>query len=261
MRVKLLLPIMLILGGCVVKQYGGVASSGTAEQSLEPVDFSEVEAQLEVLIAGEHDDVDRRDRLEAAWELLQKVKTSRSASQQVVHRYLVRLIELEQRAAATLTDALATEQDARFTPIASIQGEDLSAPDASVQASAQAPQLAASVGAPAILDASRRRMNSGDLEGAMAQLEVCRSAPCWTEIGTLWGEVRDRMVYQEQERAGQAYLAARALADKSVRLGKLQDARKILVDIQKRYPNTRYAKGIADKIARVDAAISEAIAN
>ena len=104
-------------------------------------------------------------------------------------------------------------------------------------------------------------MNSGDLTGAMTQLEVCRSQPCWAEVGVLWSEVRDRIVYQEQERAGQIFLAARSLQDASVRLGKLQEARRILADVQKRYPNTRYAKGIADKIARVDAAISEAIAN
>ena len=46
-----------------------------------------------------------------------------------------------------------------------------------------------------------------------------------------------------------------------MRLSKLQEARQILADVQKRYPKTRYAKGIADKIARVDASISEAIAN
>ena len=256
----MLLPLALVLGGCVVKQYGGPASSGTAEQSVAPVDFSATEAELERLIAAERENVDRRDRLEAAWELLQQVKTSRPAAQHVVQRYLVRLIELEQRAGTTGTDAIATKQDARFTPIASIQGEDIAVEDAPETAKDTSAQLPASAGEKPILDASRRRMNGGDLTGALAQLEVCRDQPCWSGVSGLWGEVRDRIVYQEQERAGQAFLAARALQDKTVRLEKLQEARRILAGIQERYPNTRYAKGIADKIARVDAAITESIA-
>lgn len=251
----------MILSGCVVKQYGAPASSATADQTVAPVDFSSTEAELERLISQETENVDRRDRLEAAWELLQKSKTSRPASQQVVQRYLTRLIALEKRAAATGTDPIATQQDARFTPIASIQGEDIQVDESTTMDAGTTEQLAASAGAPAILDAARRRMNSGDLTGAMTQLEVCRAQPCWAEVGGLWSEVRDRIVYQEQERAGQIFLAARSLQDASVRLGKLQEARRILADVQKRYPNTRYAKGIADKIARVDAAISEAIAN
>jgi hypothetical protein len=257
----MLLPLLLLLGGCVVKQYGSTVSSGAAEQSLAPVDFSATEAELERLIASERENVDRRDRLEAAWELLQQVKTSRPAAQHVVQRYLARLVALEQRAANTDTDALASEHDARFTPIASIKGEDIQVSEPAVDTAGAQSQLPIDAGAAAILDASRRRMNGGDLTGAMAQLEVCKAQACWAEVEGLWGEVRDRVVYQEQERAGQAYLAARALQDKTIRLEKLQEARRILAGIQSRYPNTRYAQGIADKIARVDASISEAIAN
>lgn len=257
----MLLPILLLLGGCVVKQYGSTVSSGAAEQSLAPVDFSANEAELERLIAGERENVDRRDRLEAAWELLQQVKTSRPAAQHVVQGYLERLVALEQRAASTSTDALATDHDARFIPIASIKGEEIQVSEPVAGTQGALAQLTVDAGAAAILESSRRRMNGGDLSGAMAQLEVCKALACWAEVESLWGEVRDRVVYQEQERAGQAYLAARALHDKTVRLVKLQEARKILVSIQSRYPNTRYAQGIADKIARVDASISEAIAN
>ena len=46
----LLLPLLLLLGGCVVKQYGSTVSSGAAKQSLAPVDFSATEAELERLI-------------------------------------------------------------------------------------------------------------------------------------------------------------------------------------------------------------------
>ena len=229
--VRTLLPLVMILTGCVVKQYGGPASSATADQAVAPVDFSATEAELERLITLETENVDRRDRLEAAWELLQKSKTSRPASQHVVQRYLTRLIALEQRAAATGTDPIATQQDARFTPIAAIQGEEIQVNEAAPVEGDAAKQLAASAGGPAILDAARRRMNSGDLSGAMGQLEVCRAQACWAEVSGLWSEVRDRVVYQEQERAGQIFLAARSLQDKSVRLSKLQEARRILADV------------------------------
>ena len=65
-------------------------------------------------------------------------------------------------------------------------------------------QLTVDAGAAAILESSRRRMNGGDLSGARAQLEVCKALACWAEVESLWGEVRDRVVYQEQERAGRA---------------------------------------------------------
>ena len=108
---RLIVPIALALfsTSCVVRQYGGTAPSSTtaAAESLQPVDFSGVEKDLEKLISTETENVDRRDRLEAAWELCQRVKTQRPSAQHAVHRYLVRLVEIERRAADAATEALA----------------------------------------------------------------------------------------------------------------------------------------------------------
>ena len=82
---------ILCLPACVVRQYGGPTAAGnSAAEQLPPVDFSGVENALEELIAGETENVDRRDRLEAAWELCQESKTERPSAQHAVHRYLTR---------------------------------------------------------------------------------------------------------------------------------------------------------------------------
>jgi hypothetical protein len=250
-----------LLTGCVVKQYGAPVAAADAGEGLAPVDFSKVEAELETLIAAEREDVDRRDRLEAAWKLIQRVKTERPAAQHVVEKYLVTLLELEKRGRDDATGAIAGNPDARFTPITQIQGEDIAVEEAPPTSPSVTAQLPVTAGANAIMDAARRRMNGNDLAGAMAQLEVCKDQPCWAQVGKLWSEVRDRVVYQAQDRAGRIFMAAQALQDKQVRLAKLQEARGVLADIQKRYPGSRYEAGIADKIKRVDAAISETIAN
>jgi len=257
----MLLPLALILGGCVVKQYGGAVQTAQVQQEVPPANFGPIESELDTMITAERDDVDRRDRLEAAWEMLQQAKKESPPTQHVVHRYLTRILDLEKRGAAGSTSAIATQIDARFTPITSIKGEDIEVEEVPVTSEADAAILPETEGASSILDAARRRMNGGDLAGAMAQLEVCKDKPCWAQAEGLWTEVRDRRAYQEQEQAGKIFVAARALADKQVRLEKLQEARGILIKIQERYPNSRYAAGIADKIKQVDLAISEAIDN
>jgi len=257
--VKLVLPIAVLLSGCVVKQYGTSTATMQAEQGGAPVDFSSVEAQLEQLITAERENVDRRDRLEAAWELLQRVKTARPTAQQAVEKYLTRLITLEKRGQDGGTDAVASVQDERFTPIAAIQGEEIEAAPAPEAAPDQA-LLPASAGGEDLMESARIRMNAGDLPGALSQLEVCRGLDCWTEVQGLWGECRDRWVYQEVERAGRMFLAVRALKDKPIVIQKMQETRDILSGLQVRYPGSRYSQGISDKITRVDAAIAEASA-
>jgi hypothetical protein len=259
--VRHVLPIALILSGCAVKQYGGVVSPVQGEGKLAPVDFSKIEAVLQKMIAAERENVDRRDRLEAAWELLHEVKTERSAAQHVVHRYLNRLIKLEERGRDGSTGAIARQQDARFTPIAKIKGEEIKVENPPVQTPVVSGQVPVTAGGPAVLDAARKRMNGGDLAGAMTQLEVCKGQPCWAEVQSLWGEVRDRKVYQVQQQAGKVFMAAQSLKDKKVRLEKLQEARRILAEVHKLYPGSRYAPGIAKKIEQVDAAITQVLAN
>ena len=126
---------MLFSTSCVVRQYGGTApsSADAAAESLQPVDFSGVEKDLEKLISAETENVDRRDRLEAAWELCQRVKTQRPSAQHAVHRYLVRLVETSVAADAA-TEALANPDEQTFVPIASITAERIAESDVETKA-------------------------------------------------------------------------------------------------------------------------------
>jgi len=252
--------LMMMTSACVVRQYGGgPATSHTGSAQLEPVDFSGVETRLEKLIAAETENVDRRDRLEAAWELCQESKTQRPAAQHVVHRYLVRVVEVEKRVIDADTDALASPDLQTFVPIAAIQSERIAGTDAPAAAPAAARQriVPPDAGAPAVMAAARERMGSGDLEGALTQLDVCMEQPCGAATITLWREVRDRLVYQGREQAGKQFIDARTLTDPTSRRGEFQRIVDELQALQERFPDSRYKEGVASSIATVSTALTE----
>jgi hypothetical protein len=252
--------LMMMMSSCVVRQYGGGAAAGSAASTqLDPVDFSTVESRLEELIAAETENVDRRDRLEAAWELCQETKTQRPAAQHVVHRYLLRVVEVEKRVIDAGTDAVAAPGQQTFVPIASIQAERIAGSDAPtpVPASARQRIVPPDSGAQAVMSAARERMGSGDLDGALAQLDVCTGQPCGAATITLWREVRDRLVYQGRESAGQQFLDARSLGDPVARRDAYQSIVNDLNTLQARFPDSRYKEGVASSIATVTAALSE----
>ncbi len=259
MRFTLFL-MMMMMSACVVRQYGGGAASGSsASTQLDPVDFSGVESRLEELIAAETENVDRRDRLEAAWELCQQTKTKRPAAQHVVYRYLLRIVEVEKRVIDADTDALANPEMQTFVPIASIQAERIAGSDAPTAPTAGARQsiVPPDAGAQAVMAAARERMGNGDLEGALSQLDVCADQPCGAATITLWREVRDRLVYQGREHAGKRFIDARTLEDPASRREAYQSIVNDLSALQSRFPDSRYKDGVASSIATVTDALNE----
>ena len=89
------LALAVLLAGCVVR----VASptEGVADAPLPPpVDFGEVDQRLDALLAAP-DDVDQRDRLQAALVLARKAKTDDAATQRVVLGYLQQVVAIEER--------------------------------------------------------------------------------------------------------------------------------------------------------------------
>ena len=259
---RLILPVALALfsTSCVVRQYGGTspAPAAAASESLQPVDFSGIEKDLEGLISAETENVDRRDRLEAAWELCQRVKTQRPAAQHAVFIYLERTVVIERRIADAATDALANPDEQSFVPIAAITAERIAESDVAVKPSGgpRAAIVPPDAGAAAVMDAARERMAANDLEGAIEQLAVCQGQPCGAATITLWKEARDRLVYQRREAAGAAFIAASKLTDKGERLKAYEGVQSDLRTVQTEYPDSRYKDGVAASLQTVAAAIA-----
>ena len=124
---------LLCCSGSVRRDFPSPAAA--ASESLQPVDFSGIEKDLEGLISAETENVDRRDRLEAAWELCQRVKTQRPAAQHAVLIYLERTVVIERRIADAATDALANLDEQSFVPIAAITAERIAESDVAVKPS------------------------------------------------------------------------------------------------------------------------------
>ena len=242
--------------GCVVRQYGGVTPTSVPTESLKPVDFSDVEKQLETLIERETENVDRRDRLEAAWELCQKTKTLRPSAQHENYRYMMRLVEIEKRIQDSSTDAVANPDQQTFTPIAAISAERLQESEVVPTATTKKVSLVPpDAGASAVMDAARERMAADDLKGALDQLELCQGQACGAATVTLWREVRDRYVYQRREAAGTAFIKAQKSADSGARKAAFESVRNDLESLQNDYPESRYNEGVKSSLSKVDAAI------
>lgn len=113
--------------GCVVSY--GDATGLRPEPLPPPNDFAEIELRLEALVLDEVE-VDRRDRLDAALDLLRAGRTMQPEDQARVLRYLQQLVSIEERAqpmsAPTLFEEALPETTATFTPLGGgIVEEDL----------------------------------------------------------------------------------------------------------------------------------------
>ena len=256
---RLFFLVAALCTGCVVRQYGGPAPSAATAESLKPVDFSDVEKQLERLIEAATESVDARDRLEAAWELCQKMKTLRPAAQHQAYRYLMRVVEIEKRVQDAATDAVANADDQTFVPIAAIAAQRIGESDVAVGAAPSAKKVAfvpPDAGAAAVMDAARQRMGLDDLKGALDQLDLCQGQPCGAATVTLWREVRDRYVYQRREAAGAAFLVAQKNTEKQRRVESYTAIHKDLTALQRDYPDSRYKDGVAASLHTVATAIT-----
>lgn len=256
---NVLIPLWLSMG-CTIQQYGGSSTNAvqTAEASVAPVDFSGVEARLETMIAGETTNVDRRDRLEAAWELCQKAKMARPASQQVILRYLKRIVDVEARSSDAETDALANPDEQTFVPIAAITAEAIepsSVGEAPV--SKRLSMVPPDAGSAEVMASARAYLAAGELGGALKQLSVCKGQPCGAATVTLQAEVQDRLVYREREAAGKRFVAAKAHSDRRHRVREIKAVAASLEALASRYPQSRYTDGVRSSLKTVRAALSE----
>ena len=247
--------------GCTVQQYGGGPTDAVevAVQTASAVDFSAVESRIEDMIADETENLDRRDRLEAAWELCQKAKTARPEAQQVIARYLERIADIEARFSDAETDAIANPDEQTFVPIASIVAERLE-PPAAAQASADRQRLRIvppDSGAADVMSSARAYLAIGDVDSALKQLQVCIGQPCGAATVTLLNEVKDRLVYREREAAGERFNRAKSEPDRQQRIREIRAVAASLRTLAAKYPESRYVDGVRASLRTVQAVLSE----
>jgi len=247
--------------GCTVQPYGSGSTSAVevAAQTVSAVDFSALEARIEAMIAEETENLDRRDRLEAAWELCQEAKTARPATQQVIARYLKRIADVEARFTDAETAAIANPDDQTFVPIASIVAERIE-PPAAAQASSDPQRLRIvppDSGAAEVMGSARAYLANGDVDSALKQLQVCVGQPCGAATITLLNEVKDRLVYREREAAGERFNLAKVEPDRQQRIREIRAVAASLRSLSKKYPNSRYVDGVEASLRTVQAVLSE----
>ena len=247
--------------GCTVQPYGNGSTSAVevAVQSASAVDFSAVESRIEAMIADETENLDRRDRLEAAWELCQEAKTARPETQQAIARYLKRIADVEARFSDAETDAIANPDEQTFVPIASIVAERIE-PPAAAQASAEPRRLRIvppDSGAADVMSSARAYLATGDVDSALKQLRVCVGQPCGAATITLMNEVEDRLVYREREAAGERFNNAKSEPDRQQRIREIRAVAASLRSLSSQYPDSRYIDGVKASLRTVQAVLSE----
>ena len=102
-----LLLALLLVPGCVVR-YG--ATSGNMDEAAvaaAKAKYASHAQQLDALV-GRADEVDQRDRLEAAWQLAKALSLNPS-DQAATAKYFETLLQIEQRSVPQTVDAAGTE--------------------------------------------------------------------------------------------------------------------------------------------------------
>jgi len=249
-----------VFAGCTIQQYGGSSTNAVAAAQTDavPVDFRRVESRLEGMIAAETANVDRRDRLEAAWELCQLAKTVRPSSQQIILRYLERIADVEARASDAETDAIADPDEQSFVPIAAISAERIE--PATVAAAPAAKRLAIvppDAGAADVMASARAYLAVGELQDALRQLAVCQGQPCGAATVTLTREIEDRLVYRERELAGARFVEAQKHTDAAHRKQEFEAVAASLQSLVSEYPDSRYSDGVQSSLVTVKSALAE----
>lgn len=237
-----LLPVLLLaLAGCVraVPPPTGAAAAGVApvEAAPPPVSFELLDGRISSLLPVAVD-ADQRDRLLAHRRLIDGMRGKDPVAQKIVHDYLEAVLAVEERGQPMAIGG----DDA--PPVVSISEERL-------QVEPVAPAGAA------LVAEARAAVSSGAYAQAIATLDrVAVSDPAAAEAVALRKEAVDAFARQERERAGEAFLKARALPAGPERTAALHAVRAALTDINQRFPDNAYAEPIRENIARVDAELS-----
>ncbi|MCB9777410.1 MAG: hypothetical protein H6742_02470 [Alphaproteobacteria bacterium] len=277
-----LLSLSPLLGGaaCVV-QYGTEPVVRPAEPQAPPGDFAEVQDRFEDLYSGEVE-VDRRDRLDAAMDLLRRGRTMPPDEQAAVLAYLKRLLAIEERAqpmeAPELFGAAEPGQVASFTPVGTVieeedlggveqveqpPGDDGEGDDGSGSSGEGAAEPAGATDddppvddAPVTTDPvgqARAALAAGDPPGALAALAPCGAIDCGDGADALAAQARDAWIHTERERAGALFVRARSEPDPVERSARLVEARDILASLLERFPDASQADDLRRNISLVQA--------
>lgn len=253
---------MLFLSGCVVQygpppKSGGAAAAAGQEPEAPPVDFEEVVERLDRMLV-ETQEVDQRDRLDAARALARRMRDEEPRAQRIVLAYLRNVVEVEERSRAVEVPALYEGEEAIFSPAGTVVEEEMLGDD-----SASAPAAPAEVEEPqgSIADRLQRASDlrdAGDLAGALAELEACLEHACYAEVVDIWEPMRDAYVEQQREQSGVHFAQARGEPDPAARLQALTEIRQRLADLADRYPKTRQIDDLRRQVELVQRAVEEA---
>lgn len=268
------LPVVLLCA-CVVRYGPGPEEAPLpAEPQPPPVDYAELLERLDALSVS-LEDIDRRDRLDAARSLARRMESAEPRAQRAVLSYLRQVIAIEERATPVQAPAMYQGEEASFIIGAPIVEEELdvepspavpTVPGGDEESGSTPPPAAPAAPAgeagpegDAVLARARDAQAGGDLPRALSELETCRGQRCWPAVEAEWRSVRDRFVAQEREQAGVQYLRARNEPDAVVRLQALRDIRQRLADLLDRYPDSPVSGDLRRNVDLVQRAIETTV--
>lgn len=259
---RLLIPLLL-LSACVV-QYGPPPDGGAVppvpqEPQDPPVDFDEVVERLDALLVST-EDVDQRDRLDAARGLARRMRDEEPRAQRIVLAYLQEVVTIEERTQPMEAPALYSGEATFSLDGPAIVEEELEAPDEPEPTAEAPPAPGSTEDVTVLLQQARDLQQAGELAQALSLLERCLGQPCFEAAEPQWIAARDAYVHQQREQAGVLFLRARDEADPVVRLQALTDIRQRLADLADRYPEAAQAEAVRRNVELVQRAVEEATA-
>jgi hypothetical protein len=98
--------IVPLLGGCVVRYGGATGELDEATAAAAGAQYIDLAQQLDALV-GQAQDVDQRDRLEAAWRMARALAANPN-DRAAVAEYVGALVKIESRSVPTSVDAVET---------------------------------------------------------------------------------------------------------------------------------------------------------
>ncbi len=268
--------LILTVPGCVIK-YGEVPQP-VIGGGVEGADLSGLERDLlELREVAAEQDVDQRDRIDAALELIRLAETGQ-LSEVGLNDYLSRVVEIERRGQGGAIAALprpSVEEEPlgggalvtapiveEVLELGDPEVEDLEEEGADGEADGEAAGASEDTEAGAdpadredAVARAREALAAEDYAAALKALEAFKDAP---EVEDVWWEAANGWVHSERNRAGERYLEARDLPAGKERAAAIQEVLDILEGLQEDYPGNEYEDAIDRNIGLVKRALEEA---
>lgn len=263
----------LALPACVIRYGEGPKTPDTTTaQSLSPVDFGTYERQLAAMVDAA-EEVDQRDRLDAAWELAQQMRDKDPTAQHQVRGYLDRLIEIESRTRPAATPLQTQVLSEGFGGAARVGSTELAGPEplaepapvvevdlldpmaleaqGSTDGEVVVPPEPEGPNPDALLTDARRLAEAGDRIQAMSTLEACKALPCWSAVEPDWNTIRDAHVFSEKESLAVRFLELRGEPEVATQRAGLLEIQAALSTLRATWPGNAHEEAIEDHIRRV----------